>query len=122
MNLRFLKYLLKNTKFKKTSNGLVSGGEIYSVDSLPDNFIQQVSQVRESQTNYDNKNQELKEQLKDLHKQRRDLNQQLKLANPQDKKNSISINNNFFIVDFQIKLLLRMILTLEVNENITSTD
>ena len=103
--------------FEKTSNGLFAGGEIYNVDAIPGNFIQQVSQVLESQTNYDNKNQELKEQLKDLHKQRRDLNQQLKLANPQDKKNFISINNNFFIVDFQIKLLLRMILTLEVNEN-----
>ena len=45
------------------------------------------------------------------------LNQQLKHVNPQDKRTPISINNNISIVNFQIGLLRRMVLTLEVNEN-----
>jgi len=110
-------YNVESTGFKKTTNGLVMGSDMYSTDSLPDDFTQKVSQILESQTSYDEKNQELQGQLKDLHKQRRELNQQLKHVSPQDKRTPIKINNNISIVDFQIGLLRRMILTLEVNES-----
>ena len=56
--------------------------------------VQRISQILESQTDYDAKNQELQDQLKDLHKQHGDLNQQLKHISPQDKRTPISINNN----------------------------
>jgi hypothetical protein len=93
------------------------GNSAYCTDSLPDAFAQRISQILESQKDYDAKNQELQDQLKDLHKQHGDLNQQLKRVNPQDKRTPISINNNISAVNFQISLLKRMILTLEVNEN-----
>ena len=59
----------------------------------------------------------MEEQLKNLHKQYRELNQQLKHVSPNDKRAPISINNHISVVNFQISLLHRMILTLEVNEN-----
>ena len=59
----------------------------------------------------------MEEQLKNLHKQYRELNQQLKHVNPNDKRTPISINNHISVVNFQISLVRRMILTLEVNEN-----
>ena len=70
------------------------GNDIYNTDSLPDGFTQKISQILKSQASYDEKNQELQGQLKDLHKQRRELNQQLKHVSPQDKRTPIKINNN----------------------------
>ena len=110
-------YNVESTGFEIKSKQLIMGNSAYCTDSLPDAFVQRISQILESQTDYDAKNQELQDQLKDLHKQHGDLNQQLKHVNPQDKRTPISINNNISAVNFQISLLKRMILTLEVNEN-----
>ena len=110
-------YNIESCKLKKTPEGLDIGGELYSTKSLPDDLIQKMSKILESQTGYNEKNWELQEQLNGLQKQRRDLNQQLKHINPQDNKTPISINNNGSIIDFQIGLLRRMILTLEINES-----
>jgi len=110
-------YNIENARFEKTSNRLVMGNDIYNTDSLPDGFTQKVSQILKSQASYEEKNQELQEQLKDLQKQRRELNLQLKHVSPQDKRTPISIKNSASIVDFQVGLLRRMILTLEINEN-----
>jgi DNA-binding beta-propeller fold protein YncE len=107
----------ENTKIEIKSKQLIIGNSAYYVDSFPDNFLQKISQILESQTNYDAKNNELQAQLKDLHKQCRDLSQQLKHVNPQDKRTPISIDNNISAVNFQISLLKRMVLTLEVNED-----
>ena len=110
-------YNVENTEFKIKSNQLVMGNNAYCTESLPDAFAEKLFQVLESQTNYDAKNKELEDQLNDLYSQYGDLNQQLKHVNPQDKRSPISINNNISIVNFQISLLRRMILTLEINEN-----
>ena len=110
-------YNIENTQFKIKSNQLVIGNNAYPTDSLPDAFAEQLFQVLESQTNYDAKNNELEDQLSGLYGQYGSLCQQLKHVNPQDKRSPISINNNISIVNFQISLLRRMILTLEVNED-----
>ena len=110
-------YNTENSKLGTKSKQLIIGNSAYCTDSLPDNFVQKISQILESQSNYEAKNKELQDQLKDLHKQSRDLGQQLKLVNPQDKRTPISIHNNISAVNFQISLLKRMILTLAVNED-----
>ena len=110
-------YNAENAELETKSKQLIIGNSAYCTDSLPDTFAQRISQILESQTNYEAKNNELQDQLKDLHKQCRDLNQQLKQVSPQDKRTPISINNNISAVNFQISLLKRMILTLEVNED-----
>ena len=110
-------YNTENTELETKSKQLIIGNSAYCTDSLPDTFAQRISQILESQTNYEAKNNELQGQLKDLYKQCRDLNQQLKCVNPQDKRTPISINNNISAVNFQASLLKRMILTLEVNED-----
>ena len=110
-------YDTENTRFEVKSNQLVIGNSAYFTDSLPNDIVQRISRVLESQTNYEAKNQELQEQLKDFHNQYENLNQQLKNVAPQDKRTRILVNNNLYVVNFQISLLRRMILTLEVNEN-----
>ena len=110
-------YNIENTEIKRTSSLLIIGNDAYPIESLPDDFTQKISQILESQANYKKKNQELQKQLNDLDRQQRNLNQQLKQVNPQDKQAPISISNNICIVDFQIGLIRRMILTLEVNES-----
>jgi len=110
-------YNTENAELETKSKQLIIGNNAYCTDSLPDTFAQRISQILESQANYETKNNELQGQLKDLYKQCRDLNQQLKCVNPQDKRTPISINNNISAVNFQASLLKRMILTLEVNED-----
>jgi DNA-binding beta-propeller fold protein YncE len=110
-------YDTESAGFEIKSNQLIIGNSTYGTDSLPDDIIERISRILESQTNYEEKNHELQEQLKDLHKQYGNLNQQLKNVAPQDKCTRISINNNIYVINFQISLLRRMILTLEINEN-----
>jgi DNA-binding beta-propeller fold protein YncE len=110
-------YNVESTGFEIKSNQLIMGNTSYCTDSLPNNLVQKISQILESQTDYDAKNHELRVQIKGLHKQLNELNQQLKHINPQDKRTPISISNNISVVNFQISLLRRMILTLEINEN-----
>ncbi len=79
-------YNTENSKLGTKSKQLIIGNSAYCTDSLPDNFAQKISQILESQSNYEAKNKELQDQLKDLHKQSRDLGQQLKpysYLNPQ---------------------------------------
>ncbi|MCH8156575.1 MAG: hypothetical protein IID18_02290, partial [Nitrospinae bacterium] len=109
-------YRSDGTGFEKTASGLVAGGEVYSTDSLADALPQKLVEVLDAQDGYEEKNEELFQQLKDLSRQRRDLDTQLKNVAPNDKRTPLSIGNNVAIVDFQITLLKRMILTLEVNE------
>ena len=110
-------YNTENAELATKSKQLIIGNTAYYTNALPDTCAQGISQILESQTNYEVKNNELQGQLKGLHKQCRDLNQQLKRVNPQDKRTPISIKNNISAVNFQISLLKRMILTLEVNED-----
>ncbi|KMP12247.1 hypothetical protein UZ36_01425 [Candidatus Nitromaritima sp. SCGC AAA799-C22] len=110
-------YRLEGAVFEKMASGLVVGGEVYPTDSLADTLPQKLVEVLDAQTAYEEKNRELLQQLDDLNKQRRDLDKQLKQVNPQDKRTPITLNNNIAIVEFQVALLRRMILTLEVNEN-----
>ena len=110
-------YNTENTEIKNTSSLIVFGNDAYPIKSLPDDFTRKISEILESQRNYKEKNQELQKQLNDLNKQQRNLSQQLKQVNPQDKQAPISISNNICIVDFQVGLIRRMILTLEVNES-----
>ncbi len=110
-------YSLERTELKINSDQIIMGNVKYDTDSLPNDFVQNISEILKSQKDYDAKNQELEEQLKNLHKQYRELNQQLKHVNPNDKRTPISINNHISVVNFQISLLHRMILTLDVNEN-----
>ena len=110
-------YDTESTYFEVKSNQLIIGKSAYPKESLPDDIVQRISKTLESQTDYEAKNQELQEQLKDFHTQYRNLNQELKNVGPQDKRTYILVNNNLYVVNFQISLLRRMILTLEVNES-----
>ena len=62
-------YNIEIKGFERTSNGLVIGNDSYNTDHLPDNFMEKISGILESQNNYDNKNQELEKQLENLQQQ-----------------------------------------------------
>lgn len=72
----------------------------------------------ETQAIYQGKAQELIQQLEGIVRQRNDLSIQLKQAKVEDKVSPITINDNIAIVQFQINLIRRMIMSLDINQSI----
>ena len=74
--------------------------------------------LMETQTTYQEKAQELIQQLEELSQNRKDLDIQLKQTNVEDKVSPITINDNIAIVQFQINLIRRMVMSLDINQSL----
>ena len=74
--------------------------------------------LMETQAAYQEKAQELFQQLEDMLRQQRDLDIQLKQTRVEDKVSPITINDNIAIVQFQINLIRRMIMSLDINQSL----
>ena len=74
--------------------------------------------LMETQTTYQEKAQELIQQLEELSQKRRDLDIQLKQTKVEDKVSPITINDNIAIVQFQINLIRRMVMGLDINQSL----
>ena len=74
--------------------------------------------LMETQTTYQEKAQELIQQLEELSQKRRDLDIQLKQTKVEDKVSPITINDNIAIVQFQINLIRRMVMSLDINQSL----
>jgi DNA-binding beta-propeller fold protein YncE len=74
--------------------------------------------LMQTQSTYQDKFQELILQLDDMAKKRKDLNVQLKQAKSEDKISPITISDNIAIVQFQINLIRRMVMSLDINQSL----
>jgi DNA-binding beta-propeller fold protein YncE len=75
-------------------------------------------ELLETQTTYQGKAQELTQQLEELSQKRKDLDAQLIQAKVEDKVSPITINDNIAIVQFQINLIRRMVMSLDINQSL----
>jgi DNA-binding beta-propeller fold protein YncE len=69
----------------------------------------------ETQATYQEKFKEITLQLEELSQQRKDLDIQLKQVPVEDKISPIALNDNISILQFQINLVRRMIMSLDIN-------
>lgn len=74
--------------------------------------------LMETQVTYQEKSQELIHQLEEILHKRNDLDVQLKKIKVEDKVSPISTNDNIAIVQFQINLIRRMIMSLCINQSL----
>jgi len=72
----------------------------------------------ETQATYQEKAQELIHQLEEMLSRENDLSTQLKQTRVEDKVSPITISGNIAIVQFQINLLRRMIMSLDINQSL----
>ncbi|MBC8287455.1 MAG: NHL repeat-containing protein [Nitrospinae bacterium] len=72
--------------------------------------------LMDTQTTYQGKAQELIQQLEGILRQRNNLDVQLKQAKVEDKISPITISDNIAIVQFQINLIRRMLMSLDINQ------
>jgi DNA-binding beta-propeller fold protein YncE len=73
--------------------------------------------LMETHATYQEKSQELIQQLEEMLHKRRDLDVQLKRTRVEDKVSPITINDNIAIVQFQINLIRRMIMSMDINQS-----
>lgn len=74
--------------------------------------------LMETQSAYQEKAQELIQQLQGILQQKNGLEVQLKQTKVEDKVSPFTISNNIAIVQFQINLIRRMIMSLDINQSI----
>ncbi len=74
--------------------------------------------LMETQTTYQRKARELFQQLEEMLQKQIDLEVQLKQVRVEDKVSPITINDNIAIQQFQIHLLRRMIMSMDINQSI----
>ncbi|MFQ5449702.1 MAG: hypothetical protein ACE5E9_03685 [Nitrospinaceae bacterium] len=104
---------------KKDESRLVCGGEGYPLKAIGNQsgeWAERLLKILHHQTVYEIKYQEISRQLETLTRQKQELDAKLNHVNPQDKKTPITLQNNIAVLEFQMNLLRRMILTLGINE------
>ena len=74
--------------------------------------------LMQTQSTYQMKAEELFKQLEAMLSQQRDLDVRLKETRVEDKVSPITINDNIAIVQFQINLIRRMIMSLDINQSL----
>ena len=74
--------------------------------------------LMQTQSTYQVKAEELFKQLKAMLSQQRDLDVRLKETRVEDKVSPITINDNIAILQFQINLIRRMIMSLDINQSL----
>lgn len=74
--------------------------------------------LMETQATYQEKSQELLQQLEEILRKRNDLDVQLKQTTVEDKISPIAVSDNIAIVQFQINLIRRMIMSLDINQSL----
>jgi DNA-binding beta-propeller fold protein YncE len=117
---------LKNLKAEastltKDNEKLVWGQNVFQFPGFPEHkeeLAQCALKLLETQATYQEKAQELIQQLEELSQKRNDLDVQLKQAKVEDKISPITVNDNTAIVQFQINLIRRMIMSLDINQSL----
>jgi len=109
------------SSLNKEGERLVWGQDEFQLPGFSDHkeeLAQCALKLMETQAAYQEKAQELILQLEELAQNRRDLDVQLKQAKVEDKISPITINDNIAIVQFQINLIRRMVMSLDINQSL----
>jgi len=111
--------LAEGMPLRKTDVGLACGHWHFSADTVlrhEDDFIKSLWALWENQRAYETKYLETLKQLETLSQQKQELETKALRVNPQDKQSPITLQNNISVVNFQVSVLRRMALTMEINE------
>jgi DNA-binding beta-propeller fold protein YncE len=111
--------LTEGMPLRKKDAGLACGHLHFSADSKmrnEDDFIKNLWAIWENQQVYDTKYLETLQQLETLSRQQQELDAQVNRVNPQDKQAPVTLQNNLAVVKYQVSVLRRMALTMEINE------
>ncbi len=113
--------LLIDGAFLKNSTGnMVCGNTLLHLPTEEfsyEKWISQLQKILHNQDSFGENLEELFQQLNAIASQKLELQNSLRQVPPQDRKSPINIQNNITIVEYQISLLRRMILTLQLNED-----
>ncbi|MCA9482768.1 MAG: NHL repeat-containing protein [Nitrospina sp.] len=99
--------------------GVTVGGEPVAAPHLAGNEAEtgrQMLSILDNHEQFTHKFAEMFEQVRQLRGQKSELEHKLLKLDVRDRVTPVQIGNNVMVVDFQISLLNRMILTLEINE------
>lgn len=111
----------EGSSLRKKNDTIVWGQDVFQFPDLTNHKEELAScalKLLENQSNYQGKAQELIQQLEDVVRQRNDLDIQLKQSKVEDKISPITINDNIAIVQFQVNLIRRMIMSLDINQSL----
>ncbi len=116
-----LRTLLIDGAFLKNSDGnMICGNALLQLPTEEfqiEKWISQLKAILDNQDSFSEKSEELFQQLNAIASQKLELQNSLLQVPPQDRKSPINIENNITMVEYQISLLRRMVLTLELNED-----
>ncbi|VAX32428.1 hypothetical protein MNBD_NITROSPINAE05-97, partial [hydrothermal vent metagenome] len=104
---------------RKTNSGLGSGHLHFSADQALGNeaeFLKTLWKLFENQRVYATRHLETHQQLETLSRQKQTVETQARRNNPADKQAPIALQNDLAVVNFQVSVLKRMALTMEINE------
>ena len=111
--------LTEGMPLRKKDAGLACGHLHFSAATVLQNeedFIKTLWTLWENQRVYETKYLETQQHLETLSRQKQDLETKANRVNPQDKQAPITLQNNISVVNFQVSILRRMALTMEINE------
>ena len=106
---------------KRKNEALIWGQDEFQFSGFQENkeeLAQCALKLLETQVTYQEKNQELIQQLDEIIHKRNDLDVQLKQIKVEDKVSPISTKDNIAITQFQINLIRRMIMSLSINQSL----
>ena len=112
-------FLIEGMPFRKTDSGVACGNRQVAskiISANPNDFLETLNSTLSNARGYEARYLEGLQQLEALTKQKQELETKLNRVNPQDKKSPITLQNNISVVTFQVSLLRRMVLTMEINE------
>jgi DNA-binding beta-propeller fold protein YncE len=109
--------LIEGLPLRKTDAGIACGHLHFSpLSQNRENWLSVLRSLLENEQTYEARYLETLQQLEALSGQKQELETKLNRVNPQDKKSPITLQNNLSVVAFQVSLLKRMVLTMEINE------
>ncbi len=111
--------LTEGMPLRKIKSSLAWGHLHFKTDSVSmheTGFIQMLRDLLENQRVYETKYLETLQQLETLSQQKHEVETKTNRVNPQDKQAPITLQNDLAVVNFQVSVLKRMALTMEINE------
>ena len=117
----FKAFITEASPLISQGEGLVWGQDEFQLPGFSDHkkeLARCALNLLEAQITYQEKAQELIQQLEELSQKRKDLDAQLIKAKVEDKVSPITISDNIAIVQFQINLIRRMVMSLDINQSL----
>ena len=111
--------LTEGMPLRKKDSGLAWGHLYFSADtslSREADLMKTLWGLLENQRVYESKYLETLQQLETLSQQKHEVETKANRVNPEDKQAPITLQNDLSVVNFQVSVLKRMALTMEINE------